>query len=114
MGTMMLSKIINLLLLLALFCSLNLLAQDTPQPRAAQQRDQVLDLGEIKIDARVELPQVQILDKRLQPDFEDIEAEKSFQAELGGASEQLKFTAITGGKVRPIKDIETLLNKKRF
>jgi hypothetical protein len=110
----MLSKIINLLLLLVLFCSLSLSAQDTPQQSAGQQRDQVLELGEIKIDARVELPQVQILNKRLQPDFEDIKAEKSFQAELSGASEQMKFTAITSGKVRPIKDIDALLNKKRF
>jgi len=110
----MLSKIINLLLLLILSCFLNLSAQDTPQQSATQQREQVLDLGEIKIDARVELPQVQILNKRLQPDFEDIKAEKSFQAELSGASEQMKFTAITSGKVRPIKDINALLNKKRF
>ena len=111
---MMLNKIVNLLLLLVLFCSLNLLAQDTPQQDTGQQRDQVLDLGEIKIDARVELPQVQILNKRLQPDFEDIQAEKSFRSELSGTSEQLKFTAITSGKVRQIKDISALLNKKRF
>ena len=111
---MMSSKIVSLLLLLIFVCSLNLRAQDTPQQGAGQQRDQVLDLGEIKIDARVELPQVQILNKRLQPDFEDIKAEKSFQSELSGASEQLKFTAITSGKVRQIKDINSLLNKKRF
>jgi hypothetical protein len=111
---MMSGKIVHLLLLLIFVCSLNLLSQDTPQQVAGQQRDQVLDLGEIKIDARVELPQVQILNKRLQPDFEDIKAEKSFQSELSGASEQLKFTAITSGKVRQIKDINSLLNKKRF
>lgn len=110
----MLSKIIHLVLLLILGSLLNLSAQDTPQQSAPQKRDQVLDLGEIKIDARVELPQVQILNKRLQPDFEDIKAEKSFQSELSGASEQMKFTAITSGKVRPIKDVDALLNKKRF
>ena len=110
----MLSKFISLSLLLIFSCSFNLLAQDSNQQSTAQQGDQVLDLGEIQIDARVELPQVQILNKRLQPTFEDIKAEKSFQAELSGSSEQLKFTAVTSGKVRQIKNIDALLNKKRF
>lgn len=111
---MMLSKIISPVLLLILCCLANLSAQNAPQQSAPQKQDQVLDLGEIKIDARVELPQVQILNKRLQPDFQDIQAEKSYQAELSGATEQMKFTAITSGKVRQIKDIQALLNKKRF
>lgn len=105
----MLCKICNFFIFFSLISSLSLFAQDTPQ-----QKDQVIDLGEIKIDARVELPQVQILNKRLEPDFEDIQAEKSFQSELHSTSEQLKFTAITSGKVKQIKDINELLNKKRY
>ncbi len=110
-------KIIKTILLLTLFCVINLVAQDTsppPQQQQTTQQDRVMDLGEIKIDARVELPQVQILDQRIQPDFEDVRAEKSFQAELTGSSEQLKFNAITSGKVTKIKDIKALLNRKRF
>jgi hypothetical protein len=110
-------KLITTILLFTLFCFVNLFAQDTSQPQqqpGQTQQDQVLDLGEIKIDARVELPQVQILDQRVQPDFEDVRAEKSFQAELAGSSEQLQFTAITSGKVTKIKDIKALLDKKRF
>jgi hypothetical protein len=111
---MMMSKISKFFLFLFLMSSLSLFAQAQQQQGTSQQQDQVLDLGEIKIDARVELPQVQILDKRLEPDFEDIKTEKSFQSELSSASELLKFTAITSGKVKPIKNINELLNKKRF
>jgi hypothetical protein len=111
---MMMNKISKFFLFLFLISSLSLFAQDQQQQGTSQQQDQILDLGEIKIDARVELPQVQILDKRLEPDFEDIKTEKSFQSELSSASEQLKFTAITSGKVRPIENIKELLNKKRF
>ena len=112
---MMINKISKFFLFLFLISSLSLFAQDPQQQQGtSQQQDQVLDLGEIKIDARVELPQVQILDKRLEPDFEDIKTDKSFQSELSSASEQLKFTAITSGKVKSIKNINELLSKKRF
>lgn len=108
------SKPTKIFLYLSLICVLNLYAQDAPQPQSTGQRDQVIDLGEIRIDARVELPQVQILDKRIEPNFEDVRAEKSFQEELHGPSEQLIFNAITSGKIQPIRDINVLLNKKRF
>lgn len=111
---MMISKPIRIFLYLSLVCALSLYAQDTPQQRAVPQQDQIIDLGEIKIDARVELPQVQILDKRIEPNFEDVRAEKSFQDELHNPSEEIKFNAITSGKVQPISDISALLQKKRF
>lgn len=110
----MLNIITKTILLFILFCSFNLLAQNTTRQQTAEPRDRIIDLGEIKIDARVELPQVQILDKRIEPNFEDVRAEKSFQSELAGTSEYLRFSAITSGKVKPIPDVKALLSKKRF
>jgi hypothetical protein len=110
----MLNNLIKIVGLFILFCSLNILAQDTTGQRTAEPQDRIIDLGEIQIDARVELPQVQILDKRIEPNFEDVRAEKSFQSELTGTPEFLKFNAITSGKVKPIPDIRALLDKKRF
>lgn len=107
-------KIFQIILLLMLLCSINLFAQDTTSQQMTGTQNRIIDLGEIKIDARVELPQVQILDKRIEPNFEDVRAEKSFQSELTGKSEYMKFSAITSGKVKPIPDIKALLSKKRF
>lgn len=110
----MLNIFSKIILLSILFCSFSLLAQDTTVQQPAQPQDRIIDLGEIKIDARVELPQVQILNKRIEPNFEDVRAQKSFQSELTGTSEYLKFNAITSGKVKPIPDVKALLSKKRF
>lgn len=66
------------------------------------------------LDARVELPQVQILDKRKKVQFEEVKVEKSFRSELSARTEELKFTPNTSGKIKRIKDIEALLNKNRF
>ncbi len=74
----------------------------------------VVNIGPIKLDVRIELPQVQILDKRLAPKFEEVKAEKRFDTEINSKSEYLKFEPITSMKVKPIKNIEALLNKKRF
>lgn len=85
--------------------------QQTPQP---PQAGQVIELEAQVIDARVELPQVQILDRRKKSDFEEVTVDKSFATELSGKTEELKFTPLTSGKIKPIKNIDLLLNKSRF
>ena len=86
--------------------------QNPPQQPPA--RGKVIELGKIKINARIELPQVQIIDKRVSPKFQEVKAEKDFSVELAGGLEGFKFKAITSGKVEPIKNIKELLNRKRF
>lgn len=84
------------------------------QQRQGQSSDGVIELEALILDARVELPQVQILDKRKKSDFDEVKVEKSFKSELSGKTEELKFTPNTSGKIQPIKNIDVLLNKKRF
>src|SRR4030042_3560180 len=85
--------------------------QPTEQPT-------VIDLTQLgktyTISARMELPQVRMFDKRLNPDFKQLSAEKSFASELSPQSEEIKYEPITSGKVKPIDNIEDLLKKKRF
>lgn len=64
--------------------------------------------------ARMELPQVKIIERRTPPNFKQVAAEKSFINELKSGSEQIQFEPITSGKVKPVADIEKLLKKKRF
>ena len=91
------------------------LAQGDPQPRPQQQGEpEVIDIEAQFLDTRVELPQVQILDKRKQAKFDEVKVEKSFSSELSGKNEELKFVPNTSGKIKPIKNIDVLLNKKRF
>ncbi len=85
-----------------------------PQQRAAEGPPGVIQLGPVQIEARIELPQVQILDKRIEPEFEEVQAEKSFALELRSETEAVRFLPVTSGKVKPIKNINALLNKKRF
>ncbi len=79
-----------------------------------QAGNKVVNIGPIKLDVRIELPQVQILDKRIAPDFKDVKAEKRFESEINNKSEYIKFKPITSMRVKPIKNVEALLNKKRF
>jgi hypothetical protein len=81
-----------------------------------QQQPAVIDLTEraITISARMELPQVKMFSRRLKPDFKEITMEKSFVKELSTQAEEIQFHPITSGKIRPIKNMEALLNKKRF
>jgi hypothetical protein len=78
----------------------------------------VIDLTQLgktyTISARMELPQVRMFDKRLNPDFKQLSAEKSFANDLSPQAEEIKYEPITSGKVKPIDNIEDLLKKKRF
>ncbi len=85
--------------------------QPTAQPT-------VIDLTELgktyTISARMELPQVRMFDKRLNPDFKQLSAEKSFAAELSPQAEETKYEPISSGRVKPIENVDDLIKKKRF
>jgi len=78
----------------------------------------VIDLTELgktyTISARMELPQVRMFDKRLNPDFKQLSAEKSFSAELSPQAEETKYEPISSGRVKPIENVDDLIKKKRF
>lgn len=105
--------------ILAVLCMAGsaLLAQ-TPEPQQPQQPQQqqggVIEIEAQVLDARVELPQVQILDRRKQADFDEVKVEKSFSSELSGKTEELRFTPNTSGRIKPIENIEVYLKKRRF
>ena len=107
----------SFLLIIFLFQMSYTQGQDNQQP-ANQNQPTVIDLTELgktyTISARMELPQVRMFEKRLNPDFKKLSAEKSFSQELSPESEGIKYEPITSGKVKNIEDIETLLKKKRF
>lgn len=115
-------------LLTLLFAGISFLGAQQPQGRQQPQQEgqrrqqtqqasageQVIQIEAQVIDTRAELPQVQILDKRKKSDFQEVTVDKSFETELSGKTEELKFTPLTSGKIKPIKNIDLLLNKNRF
>jgi TolA-binding protein len=107
-------KIFCLFFWLMLSAGMTALAQQPAQQGQEQNNDKVIEIEAQILDARVELPQVQILDKRKKSNFDEVKVEKSFKSELSGKTEELKFTPNTSGKIKPIKNIDVLLNKKRF
>ncbi len=108
----------QLILMILLILSIGVVFAQGPANAQGQNQQQpaVIDLTEraITISARMELPQVKMFSRRLKPDFKEITMEKSFVNELSTQAEEIQFHPITSGKVRPIKNIEALLNKKRF
>ncbi len=88
------------------------------QEQPASQQPTVIDLTELgktyTISARMELPQVRMFDKRLNPDFKKLSAEKSFSAELSPQAEETKYEPISSGRVKPIENVDDLIKKKRF
>ncbi|HFE63442.1 hypothetical protein B1H10_04575 [candidate division KSB1 bacterium 4484_188] len=94
------------------------IAQQTSPATQGQAEKNVIDLTKLgktyTISARMELPQVRIFNKRITPNFKEVNAEKSFANELSVDAEQIKFEPITSGRVKPIPNIEKLLKKKRF
>ena len=84
------------------------------QALAQQQGGGVIQIEAQRIDTRVELPQVQILDKRKKSDFDEVKVEKSFRSELTEKNEELQFIPNTSGRIEPVSDIEALLKKRRF
>lgn len=88
--------------------------QDQSQKQNQPGEPPIIELEAQILDTRLELPQVQILDKRKRSEFDEVKVEKSFRAELSRDAEEIKLTPNTSGEVRPIEDINVLLNKKRF
>ena len=102
-------------LLVLLFGFLSLIQAQDPQPQPQQpQEGEVIQIRDVIIDARIELPQVQILDKRKVSDFDEVKVEKSFKTELSGKNEEVRFSPVTSGKVKRIKNVTALINKRRF
>lgn len=107
-------KITSILYVTILLISVSSMAVFS-QEQAKKQSDQgVIEIEAQRLDVRMELPQVQILDKRKSSQFNEVKVEKSFQSELSGKTEELKFKPNTTKKVSQIKNIEELLKKRRF
>jgi hypothetical protein len=112
-------KFLHSSFLLIIFLLQILYAQqpDNQQP-ANQNQPTIIDLTQLgktyTISARMELPQVRMFEKRLNPDFKKLSAEKSFSEELSPQAEGIKYEPITSGKVNTINNIEALMKKKRF
>lgn len=79
-----------------------------------QQQGGVIQIEAQVLDSRLELPQVQILDKRKKAEFDEVKVKKDFKSELSGKNEELKFKPVTSGRIKPVKNIQALLAKKRF
>ena len=112
-------KIISYVLMMCILLSFSLYSQEeADQPAENQDQPTVIDLTQMgktyTFSARMELPQVRMFDKRLNPDFKQLSAEKSFSTELSPQAEGIKYEPITSGKVKQIDNIESLLKKKRF
>ena len=112
-------KIIFILFLVSVFLPFSLFSQEgSDQPAATPDQPTVIDLTQMgktyTFSARMELPQVRMFDKRINPDFKQLSAEKSFANELSPQAEGIKYEPITSGKVKPIDNMESLLKKKRF
>lgn len=113
----MLKYNLSCILLLALGLSTGLKAQDQGNAAPQQRNDgKVIQIEAQVLDVRAELPTVQIVDKRKKSDFDEVKVEKSFKSELSSQTEELKFRPAATRLIEPIDDreIESLLNKKRF
>ncbi|RMH61756.1 MAG: hypothetical protein D6677_11145 [Calditrichaeota bacterium] len=72
----------------------------------------VVEVGEAIIKIEVEKPQVQIIGKRIQPEFQDVNLEKSFLNEILDKGQQIKFDYVFSDQTNRI-DIDKLLNRQR-
>ncbi|RMF61055.1 MAG: hypothetical protein D6748_02590, partial [Calditrichaeota bacterium] len=79
-----------------------------------QGEPEVIEIEARIIDARAELPQVQILDRRKQVEFDEVKVEKSFKTELTGETEKVEIVLTESKRIKPIKNLDALLKKKRF
>ncbi|WP_456443564.1 hypothetical protein, partial [Caldithrix abyssi] len=54
---------------------------------------EVIDLGATEIRVKIETPQVQLITKRIKPDFDEIKLDRSFKKELIGEDEKINLKA---------------------
>jgi len=107
-------RITSVLYLAILLISVSSIAVFSQEQEKKQGDQGVIEIEAQRLDVRMELPQVQILDKRKSSQFKEVKVEKSFQSELSGKTEELKFKPNTTKKVSQIKNIDALLKKRRF
>ncbi|MHB2149200.1 hypothetical protein ACX8XP_09100 [Calditrichota bacterium LG25] len=79
-------------ILLTLIWSGLLFAQEQPRQQSANQPE-VIDLGATEIRVKIETPQVQLITKRIKPDFDEIKLDRSFKKELIGEDEKINLKA---------------------
>jgi hypothetical protein len=75
--------------------------------------DSFIDLEDIKVEVKIELPRVSITKIRKQPEFDQVELEKDFKPELLSILKAITYTSITSGRVENVPDIEALATKPR-
>jgi len=110
----------TLYIVLAVICLMigNAFAQESPESSEDQnynEQGDFLDLtgSAIRIERKVQMPRVSIFDKRIKPDFDHIALDKSFNKEIAGKNEEMKFKLNDKLIVMPIKNIESLIKKNR-
>ncbi len=81
------------------------------QDNTAQEGD-VIEVGESIIKVEIEKPQVQIIGKRIQPEFQNVNLEKSFINEILDKGQQIKFDYAYGESPKRI-DLKKILNRQR-
>ncbi len=101
-------RLIVLYLLILGAGSLYAQSQDTTVPDEGE----VIDVGETVIQVEIEKPQVQIIGKRIQPEFQNVNLEKSFINEILDKGQQIKFDYAYGSKPKRI-ELKKILNRQR-
>ncbi len=89
-----------------------LLAQNEPK-QAANNSNEVIDLGETEVKIKVETPNVQIYSKRIKPEFDDIKIDRSFRKELIGEDEKINLKPHSESTEYIRIDIGQLMKKLR-
>ncbi len=82
------------------------------QETTAPDEGDVIEVGESVIKVEIEKPQVQIIGKRIQPEFQNVNLEKSFINEILDKGQQIKFDYAYGNKPKRI-DLKKILNRQR-
>lgn len=101
-----------LFLFILMTFTFSLYAQQQPQQQPANQ-PQVIDLGAKEIKVKIETPQVQLITKRIKPEFDDIKLDRSFKKELVGEDEKINLKAEQESAQYFRIDIEKLMKTLR-
>jgi len=107
-------------IVLAVTCLMvgNIFAQERDENTEEQnynEQGDFLDLtgSAIRIERKVQMPRVSVFDIRIKPDFDHIALNKSFNKEIAGKNEEMKFKLKDKLTVLPIKNVESLIKKNR-
>ncbi len=105
-------KLPLLIVSLLAFC-LPLWAQGQPQQNPNTGQQEVIDLGATEIKVKIETPQVQLITKRIKPEFDEIKLDRSFRKELIGENEKINLKAKPETAEYQKIDIEKLMKTLR-